>query len=156
MTRREAERINRQESILVSLGFTMEESNQLRRISRTLQHWFELECGYSNEYGSFSIERNETTGKPYRVTRSHHSNREMRFPIADRERGAMDRLREIINKRNDRVLMSGNAIDVKNPPLMRYYIQSDPRGAALYIIRPGDVPNGADVSAYYTRGICVY
>jgi hypothetical protein len=36
------------------------------------------------------------------------------------------------------------------------YIQTDPRGAALYIIRPGDVPAGADASAYYSRGICVY
>lgn len=24
------------------------------------------------------------------------------------------------------------------------------------ILRPGDVPDGADVSAYYNRGICVY
>jgi hypothetical protein len=36
------------------------------------------------------------------------------------------------------------------------YIQTDPRGAALYIIRPGDVPEGGDVNAYYSRGICVY
>lgn len=37
-----------------------------------------------------------------------------------------------------------------------YYLQTDPRGAALYILRPGDVPEGKDVDAYYNRGICVY
>lgn len=39
---------------------------------------------------------------------------------------------------------------------LSYYIQSDPRGASLYIIRPGDVPEGASVGGYYSRGICVY
>lgn len=37
-----------------------------------------------------------------------------------------------------------------------FYVQTDPRGAALYILRPGDVPEGADPSACYNRGICVY
>ncbi len=36
------------------------------------------------------------------------------------------------------------------------FIQSDPRGAALYIIRPGDIPEGSTVDSCYTRGICVY
>ena len=36
------------------------------------------------------------------------------------------------------------------------YVQTDPRGAALYILRPGDVAEGADVSSCYTRGIAVY
>lgn len=36
------------------------------------------------------------------------------------------------------------------------YVQTDPRGAALYILRPEDVPEGQDVGSYYTRGICVY
>ena len=36
------------------------------------------------------------------------------------------------------------------------YIQGDPRGAALYILRPGDVPDGADAASYYNRGVCVY
>ena len=32
----------------------------------------------------------------------------------------------------------------------------DPRGAALYLLRPGDVPVGQDASAYYSRGVVVY
>lgn len=47
------------------------------------------------------------------------------------------------------------AVDGTWGPLS-YYIQSDPRGAALYILRPGDVPEGKEADSYYTRGICVY
>ena len=36
------------------------------------------------------------------------------------------------------------------------YIQGDPRGAALYLIRPDDVPEGKNVESYYSRGVCVY
>lgn len=36
------------------------------------------------------------------------------------------------------------------------YVQTDPRGVSLYILRPGDVPEGKDSDAYYTRGICIY
>jgi hypothetical protein len=38
---------------------------------------------------------------------------------------------------------------------VKSYLQTDPRGAALYIIRPDDIPEGKDVSAYYSRGLCV-
>jgi hypothetical protein len=39
---------------------------------------------------------------------------------------------------------------------MQAYVQGDPRGASLYIIRQGDVPEGQDVDSYYNRGIAVY
>ena len=35
------------------------------------------------------------------------------------------------------------------------YVQGDPRGAPLYLIFPGDVPEGQDVGSYYSRGLCV-
>jgi len=35
-------------------------------------------------------------------------------------------------------------------------VQGDPRGCALYILRPDDIPAGADVASCYTRGIAVY
>ncbi len=41
-------------------------------------------------------------------------------------------------------------------PTLGYYVQGDPRGCALYILRPGDVPEGAEVDRYYSRGIAVY
>ena len=47
-----------------------------------------------------------------------------------------------------------------NATLARYpglaaYVQGDPRGCALYIIRPQDRIKGADVGSYYSRGIAV-
>lgn len=42
------------------------------------------------------------------------------------------------------------------PSSLSYYIQTDPRGCALYILRPGDVPDGADAGSYYSRGIAIY
>ena len=138
MNRREAERLAHQESALVRLGFTHEEAASLRRISMALRRWHELEC-------NGDVQRDERTGKtfaqygggagPFQTVR-----------CADHETGAKKRLLAIINA------------EAKRHGECRYsaYIQGDPRGAALYIIRPGDVPEGGDVSAYYSRGICVY
>jgi hypothetical protein len=140
MTRKEAERLAHQSAALQSLGFTSEEAEQLRRISIVLHRWHELECGTDNG----CIERDETSGKPYWL----NSDTMKRSPMADREKGALKRLAAIVARVN--VQRAG-----KVGPLSAY-IQTDPRGAALYIIRPGDVPQGEDVAAYYNRGICVY
>lgn len=140
MTRKEAERLTHQENNLLSLGFTSEEADQLRRISMTLRRWHELECGTDNG----CVERDEETGKAYWL----NSMTMKRSPIADRETGALKRLAAIIARVN--VQRAGKV------GKLSAYVQTDPRGAALYIIRPGDVPEGADVSAYYNRGICVY
>jgi hypothetical protein len=49
-------------------------------------------------------------------------------------------------------------LDYKRP--LRERLESrkycGPRGAALYILKPGDVPEGEDVSAWYSRGVAVY
>lgn len=151
MTRKEAERQTRQLDTLLSLGFTREEAESLRRISMTLRRWFEQECGDSNAYGSWGIERDEKTGVPYRVSHSYPQTTR-RTRIADRETGARKRLAAIIDARNCREWEQFGPL---GKPLGTY-VQTDPRGAALYILRPGDVPSGGDVSAYYNRGICVY
>lgn len=81
----------------------------------------------------------------------------------DRERGARKRLQAIITGRNQRVITATPeppTIDQCADKVARLsvaaYIQTDPRGAALYILRPGDVPEGKDPGSYYDRGICVY
>lgn len=152
MTRKEAMRLTMQADTLRALGFTQGEAESLRRISMTLHRWHELECGL--EHGC--IERDETTNKPYWAS-SYVSGKSGRTPIADRETGALKRLANTIAARNGRQPLrrfgKGNA-QPGNP--VRTYIQTDPRGAALYIIRPGDVPEGANVESYYSRGICVY
>lgn len=144
MTGEESRRQCQLIAALESLGFNLSESIHLRRISMTLRRWFELECG--NDRGA--IERDETTGKPYFLS----ARSGLRSPVADREAGAMRRLARIMKDVNAR--RAANA-SPHAPPLATY-IQTDPRGAALYIIRPGDIPAGSSVESCYSRGICVY
>jgi hypothetical protein len=145
VTRKETIRINHQESTLLTLGFTRDEAEALRRISMTLQRWFKHECN-----GTIQRDGENGDGKPYWYSSYDHSRL---GPVADREAGARRRLTNIITTCNGR-RHAFTAEYVKGD--LMAYIQTDPRGAALYIIRPGDVPEGGDVSAYYTRGICVY
>lgn len=159
MNRREAERLARQESVLVNLGFTWEEAAQLRRISMTLRRWHERECGTD----SGCIERgrkelNPATGKREFVSDengapywgSYSGDKPHHYRVPDRERGAHKRLAGILRDRNARML------PLQSPDKLQSYIQGDPRGAALYILRPGDVPEGQSADAYYSRGVCVY
>lgn len=132
MTRKEATRLWSQQNHLMTEGISVDDTEALRRISMTLHRWSELQCG--NDYGA--VERDEETGKTYWL----NSRSGKRTPTPDRETGARKRLAAIMARY----------------PHLSAYIQGDPRGAALYILRPGDVPEGKDADAYYTRGIAVY
>jgi hypothetical protein len=218
---------------LQEAGFSFEDASALRRISMTLHRWHELECGDSNDYGSWAIERgkhvaavhyrdaNPWSGRaiyvPYRrwlecvnfrahklvdqgisedridcyllrqpngkmqaglrygvggeayfspeVTdqkkadslaveysedgapfMAYHrysgagKSRITRTSIPDRERGALKRLDQIMARH----------------PGFGYHVQGDPRGCALYILRPGDLNPGDSADACYTRGIAVH
>lgn len=125
---------------LVLIGISYPDAEALRRIAMQLHRWHELECGTSDGH----IERDESTGKVYfynararyldpKDPRAYHA-------IPDRETAARKRLASIMARY----------------PALRYYVQGDPRGAALYILRPGDVPEGKDADCYYSRGIAVY
>jgi len=118
------------------IGRARGDAELLRRISMTLRNWFEMECG--SDRGA--IERDEEDGKPYWRS-AHDHKRELQFgPIPDREAGARKRLAAIL----------------KRYPTLTAYVQTDPRGCALYILRPGDVPAGEDASSYYSRGLAVF
>ena len=145
-TKRERERQTAQENNLMSLGFSQYEAEKLRRISMTLHRWFELECG--NDHGC--IERDEATGRPYWL----NSRTMRRSIIADRETGARKRLIRILGDCNTRRWIGTN--DSIKKVALSAYIQTDPRGAALYILRPDDLREGDNVESCYTRGICVY
>jgi hypothetical protein len=138
-----------------SLGFTDTEAWQLRRIEMTLHRWAELECGDGNDYASWSIGRDETTGKPYRCVYPH-SGRSYRVAIADRERGALKRLKAIVAARNARqpaVSAVGQDFGLSHDVLA--YHQGDPRGCALYLVRANDIPHGASLDSCYTNGFAV-
>ena len=109
-----------------------EDAYALRRIAMQLHRWHELECGVD----AGGVERDEETGK---VT-WYSSRTGRRSPYPDRETGALKRLGAIMTRY----------------PTLSAYVQGDPRGAALYILRPDDVPTGEDPDAYYSRGVAVY
>lgn len=128
---------------LQSLGFTLEEANKLRRISCTLQHWFEMECGTTNKAGSnISIERDENgEGKPFKRVQYMIGGKwiDTRYPVADREAGARKRLAKIMAAHDSLIA----------------YVQTDCRGASLYILRKADVA-GENIDSIYNRGVAVY
>jgi hypothetical protein len=113
MTKQEAMHRVNMNNALMSLGFSSDECDQLRRISLTLSHWAERECNEDIETrddGSAwltprSWRTAEVLGKAYR--------------IPNREAGALRRLGGIMASRKRTVT---------------YYHQTDPRGAALYIV----------------------
>ena len=113
-------------------GISYDDAMALRRASMTLRRWFEMECGIDNG----CVERDEATGKVYWL----NSMTMRRSTIADRETGARKRIGKIMSRY----------------PGLTAYVQTDPRGCALYILRPDDVPAGQDADAYYDRGLAVY
>lgn len=151
MTKREVLRQHTQQQTLQSLGFTVTEARTLRRISMTLSRWAEHDC-------NGTIERDENRNN--RPFWSHPgTGRHFVAPVADRERGALRRLDAVVTARNVRAGWVQNAgyygVQPSTPPLL-HYVQGDPRGAALYILRPGDVPAGSDVESCYNRGVAIY
>ena len=140
---------------LQSAGISYHDAIALRRISMTLHRWHELECGDGNDYGSWCITRGRKDHAPdcpvmfavdspdhglCKCKRSHFVHDDDGAPflehhhylhgrgkdyvtyrsLPDRERGALKRLQAI----------------VANYPGFGYYVQGDPRGCALYILRP--------------------
>jgi len=147
MTKRTTELIQR----ITALGFTADEAWQIRRISMTLSRWGEQECGDSNDFASWSIERDEKTGKPFRVVHSHKAgSKVLREAIPDREAGALKRLHLLVAARNFRVDPAGSG-----EGRFQYYHQTDPRGCALYLLRASDVRPGEKLDEIYTRGLAV-
>lgn len=137
MTRKEAQETEAMLGRLQSLGIRRDDAESLRRISMTLHRWHELECGTDGG----CIERDEPApvypeGKPYWL----NSMTGRRYPVADRERGARRRLFIVMTRY----------------PTLLAYVQTDPRGASLYILRATDVPAGENVDAYYSRGVAVF
>lgn len=115
------------------LQISFDDVDTLRRAQLTLHRWAEQECGDSNAYASFSIERDEDTGIPYRCVYPYTGDgapRKTRIP--DREAGALRRVAAICAKYG-----------------AHYYHQGDPRGCALYVGKEPLPDNN------YTRGVAI-
>lgn len=127
---------------LEMIGVSYDDADKLRLIERTLHRWAELECGDGNEHGSWSIERDEETDKPFHVHevygRNNVPHRTYRTATADREAGALKRLAAIL----------------ANYPHLVHYHQSDPRGCALWLVERAKL-NGDSIDRVYMRGVAV-
>jgi hypothetical protein len=124
-----------------TLGFTADETAALLKAERALHRWAEMECGTGDDRMTVSIERDEETGKPFRRVQYMGGRGwvDRREPCRDMESAAL---------RNIRALFSGKST-------LAFYHQGDPRGCALYVLRPNDVPAGESADSYYSRGIAV-
>lgn len=94
----------------------LDAAHVLRRAQLTLRRWATLECGAGNDTASWSINRDEKTGKPYLATRCRSTGRMQRFGVPDRERGALERVDSLCKRLG-----------------LYYYHQTDPRGCTLYV-----------------------
>ena len=157
MTKREFERRAFLTQNLTRLGFSIDEVTALRRISATLHNWFEMECG--SDHGVIERDGPDGDGRPhYRSQRSiNHGTPLAECPIVpDREAGARKRLAAICKPHARKVVP---------------YVQTDPRGCALYLVdvkklrearaewikRNPNTPKGAMIEGYYSSfGIAVY
>jgi len=123
------------------LGFTTIETETLLKAERALHRWHELSCGTGNDRMTVSVERDET-GKPFRRVQYMGADGkwiDRREPCRDTEKAACKRIESVMEGKTG----------------LSAFIQGDPRGCALYILRQGDVPEGESADSYYSRGIAV-
>lgn len=114
---------------LARLGIAHADAAILVRASATLRTWHEHECNGTKQ-------QDEATGHWYWY--NPNTGRKIgRTP--DLEAGAKRRIAAVMARY----------------PTLTAYIQGDPRGCALYILRPGDVLEGHSVDSCYSRGIAV-
>jgi hypothetical protein len=151
---------------LVAIGIAYQDALALRRVAMTLHRWHELESGDGNDHGSWAIVRGHKTstremtdqglnvrrdhfehdddGKPYlehhHYLHGHGVDYVSHEKLPDREKGAQKRLGKLMARY----------------PGFVAYVQGDPRGASLYVLRPSDVPADGKVDSVYSRGVAVY
>jgi hypothetical protein len=135
MTKSQAMRYMDLSRALEAFGVGEDELDALLRCERTLSRWACRECGDGSDW-AIEREGEDGEGRPFNVY--HGPGERRRYPIADLERGALARAEKIATRHG-----------------LTVYHQGDPRGCALYLLRPGDVPAGACVTGCYTRGIAV-
>lgn len=88
-----------------------------RRKAMTLHNWFEKECGDSNNFASWCIERDPQTDKPFLVTYPN-SGKTHQHAIPDMEKGARKAIAKLCTELG-----------------LFFFIQTDCRGLSLYLSR---------------------
>lgn len=133
---------------LMALGLTHDDAQKLRRLEKRLHRWHELECGVEGPGGmTLCVERDDETNKTYFRRMGWVQGRyfDERSPVRDDE--------PVMRKRMDSILRGYHDLVP--------FVQTDPRGCALYIIPLAAVKEaqarGQDASYIYSsRGVAVY
>ena len=112
----------------------------------TLHRWAEHEAD-----GRIQREGDDGEGKP----RWHSAlSNGKGYPIADRERGALNRLGKIVGDCNTRNWIGYGKCITEMPAFLVAYHQGDPRGCALYIGLKSDL-DGKPIDSCYSRLVAV-
>lgn len=153
MTKREAERREHMFRALAIMGLSRDEAEQLRRISLQLHSWHERQCNEDIREGFYrcgefvDCENRDECAENGRTCRTYTFGQgSLRgYQIPNRGADAERRLSAIMAPYKRRLC---------------YYVKTDPRGAALYIVsrkqlrRAGKTPK--DLDSCYTIGTAVY
>lgn len=135
MTKKQAVEYARTIDRLRGMGFTRGEAEALFRIERTLHRWHEMECN-----GNIRRDGDDGEGAPRFWYELRNGEWITGQACPDREAGARKRLARIMAEH----------------PTCTAYVQTDPRGGALYIITLEALADGAKVdSVYNARGVAV-
>lgn len=113
-------------------GLSASETSALLRIERQLHRWAEAQC-------NGDVTRDEETGQCYRQYGHGTKGPFLTVKTRDLEASALRRLASLM----------------ASHPTLSWYHQTDPRGCALYVLRPGDVPPGSSPSSCYHRGLAI-
>lgn len=115
------------------LEIAADDSEALLRLERSLHRWHELECGTDRG----GVERDETTSKTY----WYDSRTGRRAPCRDAETPALKRLVKVMARY----------------PHLGAYVQTDPRGCAIYVYRLEDLKarNAAIETCYSSIGVAI-
>lgn len=136
---------------LTRLGISHYDVQKLRRLEKRLQRWHELECGTELPHApgwTIAVERDEQTGTTFMRRMGH--DRSGRYID---ERAICRDDETLAHKRIEKIM--------KAYPHLVPFVQTDPRGCALYIIPREAVQEaeakGQDASYIYSgRGVAVY
>ena len=102
----------------------------LRKAETTLHRWAERVCGWTTEYGTAALVREELSNIPYHDVHQFQGYT-YTVRVNDLETGALRRIAEVC-KRNG----------------LEYFHQQDPRGCSLYISKIGQGMNDTNYPSF--------
>jgi hypothetical protein len=132
---------------LADLGFTYPEAKALRRAEITLRRW----CG---DVWSCRIQKRSVFGVGVKTRTFWASSSDgFEHPIADREAGALRRVRAIVDACNDRNRLVAEFH--RHGTLIEFHHRPHPTLCNLYLLTRAQL-NGRDIATCYADGLAVF